>query len=88
MSPDWYRFFDYLCNVKLGGAAAPDLADVVTTFETAQEVVTSSAQAMSLLTQQTQANAEALATTVEVVKNAALPGASSIPPVRMTYLEP
>ena len=88
MSSQWYRFFDYLVNQYLGGLTQPTVADIVASVEATQASVNASAGATALIAQQAQANAESLAAVVQVTQNASIPGASQIPPVSLSYLEP
>jgi hypothetical protein len=87
MNPSWYRFFQHLAEVRLGGRAAPSLPDVVTTVETTQAAAVQSGQQVSALTQQSQANAESLNVVRQVVQNNALTGAAQIPPVVLNPYE-
>ena len=87
MEPSWYRFFQHLADVRLGGRAAPSLPDVITTVETTQAAAVQSGQQVSALTQQSQANAESLAVVRQVVQNNALTGADQIPPVTLNPYE-
>lgn len=84
MAEQWYRFFNYLANTKLGGPNSSTLPDIATTVVTASERAAVVEVVTAGLTQQTAQNAEALATTVEVVQNNSLTGASAIPPVQRT----
>lgn len=88
MTAPWYRFIDYWVNTVLGGPDAPSMSDVIAEIE--RQIVASQAleAATNLVAQQAQANAEALAATVQVVQTAALSGSDQIPPVRTTALEP
>jgi hypothetical protein len=87
MEPSWYRFFQHVADVRLGGRAAPSLPDVVTTVETTQAAAVQSGQQVSALTQQSQANAEALSVVVQVAQNNSLTGADQIPPVILNPYE-
>lgn len=88
MNAAWYRFFDFFVNVFAGGPSAPTMADVQAAIENALSELQTQQQTTALIAAQSQTNAEALAATVEVVQNNALTGASSIPSVSRTYLEP
>lgn len=83
MTPEWYRFLQYLVEVVLGGASAPTVADVVTAVTTTTEGAVAATQAAQAVSQQADANAQALAAAVQVVQTASLPGASQIPPVQL-----
>jgi hypothetical protein len=87
MDPAWYRAFQHLFEVKLGGRSAPSLPDVVTTVETTQAAAVQSGQQVGALTQQSQANAESLNVVRQVVQNNALTGAAQIPPVVLNPYE-
>lgn len=82
MDPSWYNFLRYIVYDVLGGPTAPKLADVQTTVAAVQEAVTETVATVSEVTELAVANATALATTVEVVQNAALPGSTQIPPIQ------
>lgn len=89
MTPDpaWYRAFQHVFEVKLGGRSAPSLPDVVTTVESTQAAAVQSGQQVSALTQQGQANAESLNVVRQVVQNNSLVGAAQIPPVVLNPYE-
>jgi hypothetical protein len=89
MTPDpaWYRAFQHVFEVKIGGRFAPSLPDVVTTVETAQAAAVQNSQQVGALTQQSQANAESLSVARQVLQNNALPGAAQIPPVVLSPYE-
>jgi hypothetical protein len=79
MTDAWYRFFDFLANVKIGGPAASTLPDVASAVVTVQEQAATVAQSAAGLEQQVAQNAESLGATVEVARNNSLTGANSIP---------
>ena len=81
--PAWYRFFQFVSEVKLGGRSGPTLPDVVTSITTTQTTAAAASASVTTLQQQTTANAEALAATVQVAQDNALTGASQIPEVRL-----
>ena len=87
MDPAWYRAFQHLFEIKIGGRFAPSLPDVVTTVESTQAAAVQSEQQVGALTQQSQANAESLNVARQVLQNNALPGAAQIPPVVMSPYE-
>lgn len=87
MEPAWYRFFQHVADVRLGGRAAASLPDVITTVEATQTAAVQSGQQVSALTQQSQANAESLNVVRQVVQNNALVGAGQIPPVVLSPYE-
>jgi hypothetical protein len=88
MDPAWYRFMDYMVNNYFGSLNQPTIQSIVAQVEEGMAAATIATQTTALLAQQTQANAEALAATVEVVTNNSLPGSIQIPPVSRSYLEP
>lgn len=85
MTAEWYRFFDFLVNVYLGGPDTPTITDIVSSLESTIQRSTEAAVQAALAQRQTQTNAEALAATVEVVKNNGLTGSSQIPAVATTF---
>jgi hypothetical protein len=87
MDPAWYRALQHLFEVRMGGRAAPSLPDVITTVETTQAAAVQSGQQVTALTQQSQANAEALSVVVQVAQNNSLTGADQIPPVILNPYE-
>lgn len=80
-NPQWYRYFDWLTNQKLGGVNAPNISDIVTTVTTAQAAVTATATTVSEVIEQATQNAAALDTIREVAQTSALTGADQIPSV-------
>lgn len=82
MAAQWYRFFNYLCEKKLGGVNAPAVADIVTSVESAQAAVTSTVSAITSLAEVTNQNATSLAAAREVAVNNSLTGATQIPSPR------
>jgi hypothetical protein len=84
MSPEWYRFMNYLCTTVLGGPTGSTVADIATAVVTNSASAAQATQAAVSLTQQADANAQAMAAVVQVVQTAALPGASQIPPIQLT----
>jgi hypothetical protein len=77
----WYRLLDYILNVKLGGIAAPSMADVAATVTTVQEAVTSTVTTVTDLTDMALQNAAVLDTVREVSQASDLDGAEQIPSV-------
>ena len=88
MDPAWYRCFDYLINTYLGSLSQPTIESIVTAVEESMGATMAAAQTTALVAQQAQANAEALAATVEVLNTNSIAGASEIPRVSLSYLEP
>ena len=84
INPYWYRFFDFVANVQLGGPDAPTVTDLSSaTISTRQQAIDATTAVASVSTQ-VDANAQALAATVQVAQSNALSGASQIPPVVFT----
>ena len=79
MTPEWYRFFRYIVEDRLGGASAPSIADVQSTVGSVQQAVTSNSAAVALVTDAVNANAQSLQTTIQVSQINALAGAAQIP---------
>lgn len=84
MTPEWYRFMNYLCTTVLGGPTGSTVADIATAVVTNSASAASATQAAASLTQQADANAQAIAAAVQVIQTAALPGATQIPAVQLT----
>lgn len=84
MSPEWYRFMNYICTTVLGGPTGSTVADIATAVVTSSTTVAAATQTAVALTQQADANAQALAAAVQVVQTASLPGAGQIPKVQLT----
>lgn len=78
----WYRFFQFVADVRLGGADGATIPDIVAAVVSSLSQSATTAAVASITAQQTQANAEALAATVQVVQTASLPGSTQIPPVQ------
>lgn len=83
VDPIWYRFFQYVAEVRLGGIGGANVGDVVATVEAVQAESVAQAATVASVSTQTQANAEALEATVQVSVNNGLAGALQIPPVRL-----
>ena len=81
MDQTWYKFFQYVAEIKLGGANGPTLANVAADVVTAKAQSTQAAVTSAAVTQQVQANAQALQATVEVAQTNGLSGSLQIPPV-------
>lgn len=81
--PTWYRFFQFVAEIKLGGRSGPTLPDVVTAITDTQTTAATATASVVTLQQQTSANAEALAATVQVAQNNSLAGAGQIPRVEL-----
>lgn len=81
----WYKFFQLLSQVQLGGGLT--LADLEAAISAAQLQATQATANTQAIATQSQTNAEALAAAVQVVQAAALPGSDQIPPVLNSYTE-
>ena len=79
----WYRFLQYVAEIKLGGVNGPTLANVAADVVTAKSEASAAAIGQASIGQQVQANAQALAVTVEVAQTNSLAGADQIPPVSL-----
>ena len=81
MSVPWYKFFQFVADIKLGGPSAPTVTDLSTNVVAVkQEAVSANATAAAVAVQAA-ANAIALEATKQVVQNSSLPGSTQIPPV-------
>jgi hypothetical protein len=87
IDPAWNRFFSDLANRKLGGPIFPTLPDLTGYITTAQAQTLFQSLITTALEQQVNANAQSQAATVQVVQNAGLTGAASIPPVVLARQE-
>ena len=86
LDPSWERFLRFQHEIKLGGDTGFTLPDVAASVEESQSTAQSSAVAVAAYSQQAATNAEALAATVQVLQNNAIPGATQIPPVDTSAL--
>ena len=84
----WYKFFTFVAEIKLGGVNGPTLTNVADDVVLAKAQVSNVVSEQAVVTQQVNANAEALKVTVEVAQGAALAGASQIPEVIIRALIP
>lgn len=84
MTSEWYRFMNYLCTTVLGGPNGSTVADIASAVVTSSATVAAATQATTSLTQQADANAQAIAAAVQVLQTASLPGSTQIPPVQLT----
>lgn len=81
MTWEWYRFFQYVANKRLGGPVAPSITDLSTNVIAAKTDAATANANTAALAVQTKTNAEALEVTRQVVVNNSLAGAAQIPPV-------
>lgn len=82
----WDRFFFHQWDERLGGDSGPTLSDVETNVVEAKSAATEASSSVSLVVQQSDANAEVAAALRDVAIANALTGATSVPvPVRRAY---
>jgi hypothetical protein len=84
ISTPWYRFFDFISNVQLGGPNAPTVADLSTATVSTKTQAIAAQTAVASVSQQVNANAQALGAAIQVTQVSALPGSNQIPPVVYT----
>ena len=82
---EWYDALNYVINTQLGGINGPSLGDITTTVESSSLAAIDAQNAVSVVAQTVNANAQVLQATVQVSQNSSLPGASQIP--RPVYTE-
>lgn len=85
--PTWYRFFQYVAEIKLGGVNAPSIPAVASATTAIAETAASAQTQVSAVIQQGQTNAEALAAARQVLQDNSLAGADQIPPVQLSPYE-
>jgi hypothetical protein len=78
ITPEWWRFFNWLLNEKLGGMAAPSVTDLTNSISSTQEAVTTSVASVASLTETVVQNADVLDTVKQVAVNNSLSGSASI----------
>lgn len=76
----WYAFMQEIAR-RFGGRLGLSIPDLAVTVEQTQVTAVQAGQQLAAATQQSQANAEALAVSVQVIQSSALPGATQIPRV-------
>jgi hypothetical protein len=81
INPDWFRFLHDQFEQRLGGAQGDSIADISTTVVDTRAQAITAQNGVAAVTQQVNANAQALAATVQVAQTNSLAGASQIPPV-------
>lgn len=87
IDPAWNRFQGDIANRKLGGATFPTVPDITEIFNLSQSNATAISQIQTALEQMVNANAQSLATLLQVVQTAALAGAAQVPPVVLARQE-
>lgn len=75
----WYDALNYVINTQLGGIAGPSLSDITTTVDSTRSSAIDAQNAVSVVAQTVNANAQSLAATVQVSQASSLPGSSQIP---------
>lgn len=78
MTPEWYRFFRYIVEDRLGGPSAPSIGDVQTTVASVQDAVSTNVVSVAAITDAVNTNAASLQTTIEVSRQNSLVGATQI----------
>lgn len=84
VDPVWYRFLDYVVNTQLGGPTGPTLSDITDTVSSTRSSAIDAQNAVSVVAQTVNANADTLAATVQVAQTNSLTGATQIPKVTYT----
>lgn len=84
VDPVWYRFLDYIVNTQLGGPTGPTLGDLTATVDSTRSSAINAQNAVSVVAQTVNANASALAATVQVAQTNNLSGATQIPAISYT----
>lgn len=80
----WYDALNYVCNTQLGGITGPSLSDITTTVDSTRSSAIDAQNAVSVVAQTVNANADTLAATVQVAQTNSLSGSTQIPPVTFT----
>ena len=83
MDSQWWNFWRFMHETRLGGINGATLPDVVSSVETTQAQSATTSATVVAVQQQTQANAESLDVARQVIVNNALVGANQIPPVSL-----
>lgn len=78
MRPEWYRFFRYIAEDRLGGANGPSVPDVASSLGDVQSAVTTNVGAVNVVAAAVNTNAGVLQSTVEVTKQNSLAGSDQI----------
>lgn len=81
INPDWFRFLHDLFEQRLGGAQGDSIPDLSTTVVDTRAQAITAINGVSAVSQQVDANAQALAATVQVAQTNSLAGSTQIPPV-------
>lgn len=86
MTLPWYKFFEFVANIKLGGPAAPTVTDLSANVVSVKADAVAANVAAAAVATQAASNAIALEATKQVVVNNSLPGSAQIPPVSLGNL--
>lgn len=81
MSQEWYRFLSQLFDQRLGGPQGVSINDLSTTVVDTRAQAIAATTAVSSVSQQVNANAQALGAVVQVAQTNSLSGSTQIPPV-------
>lgn len=81
INPDWFRFLHDQFEQRLGGTQGDSIPDLSSTVVDTRAQAIDAVTGVAAVTQQVNANAQALAATVQVAQNNSLAGSSQIPPV-------
>lgn len=81
IDPNWWRFLHDLFEQRLGGTQGDSIPDLTTTVVDTRAQAITAQTSVSAVSQQVDANAQALAATVQVAQNNSLTGSGQIPPV-------
>jgi ABC-type branched-subunit amino acid transport system substrate-binding protein len=81
MSEPWYRFFQYVANVRLGGPTGGSVKDLSATLSVVKSQAVAASASTVALAAQTSTNAEALEAVRQVAVQNSLAGAAQIPVV-------
>jgi hypothetical protein len=81
IDPNWWRFLHDLFEQRLGGSQGDSIPDITTTVVDTRAQAITAQSSVSAVAQQVDANAQALAATVQVAQNNSLTGSKQIPPV-------
>lgn len=81
MDASWFRFFHDLFIERMGGPQGASIPDLSTTVVDTRAQAITAQNGVAAVSQQVNANAQALGVTVQVAQNNSLTGASQIPPV-------
>lgn len=81
LTPIWFKFLSLLFNERLGGPQGASIPDLSTSVVTTRAQAVTATNAVALVGQQVNANAQSLGAVVQVAQTNSLSGATQIPPV-------